>query len=107
MAGIDKESRNINKSVLMYGVIISIMYMIYLYIIENTSIYRYAIYLIFFILLLVLDTITLRKKAKNSYTYSILMVVLIMAIFTSEYITVLTVITTLLAISIYLLTKKN
>ena len=35
MAGIDKEYRTINKPVLMYGVIISIMYIVYLYIIEN------------------------------------------------------------------------
>lgn len=106
MAGIDKENRTINKPVLMYGIIISIMYMIYLYIIEKTIIYRYVIYLLIFVLLLLIDTITLKKHNKNNYTNSILMIIVIMAIYTGEYITINTIITTLLAISIYLLIKK-
>lgn len=106
IAGIDKESRTINKPVLMYGIIISIMYIVYLYIIEKTSIYRYIIYLVLFILLLVVDSITLKKHAKNNYTYSILMLILIMLIFTGEYVVINTIITTLLAISIYLFMKK-
>lgn len=106
MAGIDKESRTINKPILMYGVIISIMYIIYLYIIEKTSIYRYVIYLVLFIILLILDTITLKKHAKNNYTYSILITIIIMAIFTGEYVTISSIITTLLATSITLLVKK-
>ena len=106
MAGIDKENRTINRPVLMYGIIISIMYMVYLYIIDETSIYRYVMYLVLFILLLFLDIITLRKHAKNNYTYSILMVIIIMAIFTGEYVTISTIITTLISIAIYLLIKK-
>ena len=106
MAGIDKESRTINKPILMYGVIISIMYIVYLYIIEKTSIYRYVIYLVLFIILLLLDTITLKKHAKNNYTYSILITIIIMAIFTGEYVTISSIITTLLATSITLLVKK-
>ncbi len=106
MAGIDKEYRTINKPVLMYGVIISIMYILYLYIIEKNSIYRYGIYLLVFAILLILDTIKLRKKAQDSYTYSILMVVMIMAIFTGEYVTINAIISTLLLIAITLLIKK-
>lgn len=106
MAGIDKESRTINKPILMYGVIISIMYIVYLYIIEKTSIYRYVIYIVLFIILLLLDTLTLKKHAKNNYTYSILITIIIMAIFTGEYVTISTIITSLLAISISLLIKK-
>lgn len=106
MAGIDKEKREINKPVLMYGIIISIMYIVYLYIIEKTSIYRYVIYLILFIVLLMIDSITLKKHAKNNYTYSILMVIIIMTIFTGEYITISSIITTLLIIAIYLSAKK-
>lgn len=106
MAGIDKEKRNINKPVLMYGIIVSIMYIVYLYIIEKTSIYRYVIYLILFILLLIIDTITLKKHAENNYTYSILMVIIIMTIFTGEFVTINSIITTLLIIAIYLSVKK-
>lgn len=106
MAGIDKESRTINKPVLMYGVIVSIMYIVYLYIIEKTSIYRYVIYLILFILLLILDTVILKKYSKDNYTYSILITIIIMAIFTGEYVTINSIVTTLLGISLYLLIKK-
>lgn len=106
IAGIDKEKRTINKPVLMYGVIISIMYMIYLYIIEKTSIYRYVIYLALLFFILIIDSITLKKHAKNNYTYSILIFIIIMAIFTGEYITISSIIMTLLLIAIYLLIKK-
>ncbi len=106
MAGIDKESRVINKPVLMYGILISIMYIVYLYIIEKTSIYRYVIYLVLFAILLIIDTISLKKHAKNNYTYSILMVIIIMAIFTGEYVTISSIIATLLMMIIYLVAKK-
>lgn len=106
IAGIDKESRTISKPILMYGVIISIMYIVYLYIIEKTSIYRYVIYIVLFIIFLLLDTLTLKKHAKNSYTYSILITIIIMAIFTGEYITINTIITTLLATPLTLLVKR-
>ena len=106
MAGIDKESRTINKPILMYGVIISIMYIIYLYIIEKTSIYRYVIYLVLFTLLLLLDTITLKKHAKNNYTYSILITIIIMTIFTGEYVTIGSIITVAIAAFITLIINK-
>ena len=106
MAGIDKEYRTINKPVLMYGVIISIMYIVYLYIIEKTSIYRYVIYLTLLLIILILDTIRLKKKAKNSYTYSILMVIIVMAVFTGEYTTIASIVTTLLLVAITLLINK-
>ena len=77
IAGIDKEFKNINKPVLMYGVIISIIYIVYLYIIDRTSIYRYVIYLLILAILLFIDTIVLN-----------------------------TVIVTLIAIALYLIIKK-
>ena len=106
MAGIDKESRIINKPILMYGVIISIMYIVYLYIIEKTSIYRYVIYIVAFFIILLIDTITLKKHAKNNYIYSILVVIIIMTIFTGEYITYFAIIATLFAFLISSLVKK-
>ena len=51
MSGIDKEYRRIEKSITIYGIIISIMYIVYLCVIEHASIYRYIIYLIFYILI--------------------------------------------------------
>lgn len=106
MSGIDKEYRKINKPVLMFGIIISIIYIVYLYMIDQNSIYRYAIYLAFFIILLIADTITLKKHSKNNYTYSILLSIIIMAVFTGEFATISAIITTLLGIAIYLIINK-
>lgn len=106
MSGIDKEYRKINKPVLMFGIIISIIYIVYLYMIDKNSIYRYAIYLAFFIILLIADTITLKKHSKNNYTYSILLSIIIMSVFTGEFATISAIITTLLGIAIYLIINK-
>ena len=106
MAGIDIENRKIEKSVSMYGVIISIAYIIYLCVIEKASIYRYIIYLIFYILILTLDTITLKKFAKNSYVNGVILTALTMTIFTGEYLTINTIIITSLAVAVNLLLHK-
>lgn len=106
IAGIDKENRNMDKLVNVYGIVISIMYMLYLCIVEKASIYRYGIYLIFYIIILLLDTITLKKYAKNSYVTGILLMIITMVIFTGEYITENAIIFTLLAIFFYMLMWK-
>ena len=103
---IDKENRNINKSLNIYGIVISIMYMIYLCIVEHSNIYRYGIYLIFYIIILIFDTLTLRRYAKNSYVTGILLMIITMVIFTGEYVTANAIIFTLLAIGIYILIYK-
>lgn len=106
IAGIDKENRKIDKLVSVYGVVISIMYILYLYIVEQTNIYRYGIYFILYIIVLVLDTITLKRYAKNSYVSGILLMIITMLVFTNEYITANAIIYTLLAISFYLIIYK-
>lgn len=106
ICGIDKENRQISKEVNIYGIAISFLYMVYLCIVEGANIYRYVIYLILYILVLIFDTITLRKYAKSSYVNGILMSLITMVIFTGEYITASAVILTLLSISIYLLIYK-
>ena len=103
---IDKENIKINKSVNIYGIVISIMYMIYLCIVENSNIYRYGIYLILYIIVLIFDTITLKKYAKNSYVTGILLMLITMVVFTGEYITANSIIFTLLSIAIYILIYK-
>ena len=44
--GIFKEHKKIQKSVFNFGIIVEGAYMIYLYVIESNSIYRYAIYIV-------------------------------------------------------------
>ena len=106
ICGIDKETRKMDKLVSIYGVVISIIYMIYLCIVEKANIYRYVIYLVLYIIILILDTITLKKYAKNSYLNGILLMIITMITFTGEYITAFSINYALLFISIYLLIKK-
>ena len=106
MAVTEKENRKIEKSVSVYGIVISIMYIVYLYIMGRTSIYRYVIYVVFYIIVLALDTFTLKKYAKDSYTNGILLTVITMAIFTGVETTICTITYVLLIVSIYMLINK-
>lgn len=106
MAGIDKEKREINRSVLAYGIILSILYMIYLYIIEKTSMYRYIIYLVAYMLILLIDNITLKKYAKNKYIFGLILATIIMAIITGEYVAYESVIIVAIAIIIDTIINK-
>ena len=107
IAGIDKERIRIEKPVLLFGFICVAIYMIYLYIVEDdTSIYRYVIYLILSCILLLFSTLYLRKKGKDSYPIDVLLLSMLMVLFTYEAVCIYTVIITLLAISIQLLICK-
>ena len=106
ISGIDIENRKIDKFVSIYGIVISILYMVYLCIVEQANIYRYGIYLILYIIVLVFDTITLKRYAKNSYVTGILLMILTMAIFTGEYVTQNAILFTLLGIAFYMLIYK-
>ena len=106
ISGIDKEYRKIDKRVLAYGIIISIIYMIYLYTIDATSIYRYAIYLVIYMVFLSIDTFLLRRYAKDSYIVNIIMLLNLMLIFTEIEILTYTLIMTVMAVLIYILIIK-
>ena len=109
IAGIDKELKKIEKSVLYYAILISTMYIIYLCIMDNSSIYRYAMYLIAYIILLMIDNLNLRNHAKESYTISTLILLVIMAIMTNEIITISTgIVAIIIVLSIIVMQKlKN
>lgn len=63
IAGIDKEKIRIEKSVLLFGYILTTAYIIYLYIVEqDPNIYRYVIYLFVVLILMLVDIFYLRKK---------------------------------------------
>ena len=106
IAGIDKENRQIEKSVIYYAIGIAVLYIIYLCIIDITSIYRYVMYLTIILILLTIDTIKLKKQAKTNYVLSILILLTIMVVFTGEITGILTVIMTLLVIAILLVLNK-
>ena len=112
LAGIEKEKGEIQKSVLIYGVFVSLVYMIYSYTLIKTNVYEYVIYLIFMIILLFLDTRGLKKNLTYNYLIQILILILYMLIFTGVYYTIATVILSILSIGIknilqYLKMKKT
>ncbi len=106
MAGIDKEEININRPVLMYGVLVSVIYMAYLYIIEESSIYRYVIYLVIYVIILAIETISLRKRAQTNYFYGNLLTIIILSIFIGATAFILTIISTIITVVVYKILDK-
>lgn len=106
ISAIDKEYRNINKKVLAYGIIISLLYMIYLYVIEPTSIYRYAIYLAVYITLITTDTFMLRKFAEENYIINLVIFFTMITMFVEYKISTIVLIIFLIEIIFYLIIKN-
>ena len=106
IAGIDKEKRIIQKSLILYELAIISIYMMYLYTVVEANIYRYAIYLFILLGLMLIDNTYLKKKLKNNYTIEILELSIIMGIFTGEIVYISTVILTLLTIAIEKIIKS-
>lgn len=106
VAGIDKKERNISQPVLTYGIIISIIYIIYMCIAQTRSIYVNVVYLVIMTLLLLANVISTKKRAQGSYIIDLLTMLLIMLIFTGEFICILTITETLVAIALYILINK-
>ncbi len=106
IAGIDLEKRRVEKGVIYYSIGILVLYIIYLCIIDKTSIYRYIMYLTTALILITIDTLLLKKKLIISYTISILNVLLVMAVFTGEAVTILSIIMALWSVGIYGILEK-
>lgn len=112
LEGIEKEKGIIQKSVLIYGVFVSLVYMIYSYTLTKTNVYEYVIYLSFMIVLLFFDTKLLKKKLKYNYWIQILILILYMLIFTGVEYTILTIVLAILSIGLkniiyFFKTKKS
>lgn len=107
IAGIDKEKIKVEKSVLLFGYIVEALYIVYLYIVEkDPNIYRYVIYLAIIGILVVLDTMILRRKAKNSYPIDIALLCMFIFTFTYSGVSILTILMTLLMIAFYIIIQK-
>ena len=79
IAGIDKEHKKINQPVLIFGLITNLLYILYLYIIEDPSIYRYSIYMLIFLLTFTLNAFS-QKKQENYNLQIITLLTYILAI---------------------------
>ena len=72
IAGIDKENINIQKSVLIFALFMQAIYMIYLYVVGKANIYRYIMYLILIVILLIINKRIKKKTNKEKYVINIL-----------------------------------
>lgn len=104
IAGIDKEYKNIHKSVLIFGVISVICYIVYLYVVQGyvlyDNIYRYVIYAIILLMFMLIESLYKKQKNKASYVLQILCLFIFMLLFTGRPVMFLTTICTLLTVAI-------
>lgn len=106
IAGIDKSNIKIEKKLLGFEVIVSMIYMIYMCSINTNLIYKYLIYVAIYFLAIVTDTILLRKFAKDSYTMDMLILLSIILMFSDVRILFYTIWASILAIIIDLIILK-
>jgi len=107
IAGIDKNYSKISKETLAFGIVGSILYMLYLCVVDLASINLNAIYLAIYIGLLILDTFMLRKFAKDSYIINLLLLLLMILVFTDLKTLTYTLVMAVIAIILYLILVKT
>jgi len=101
IAGIDKERKQIQNSVLWYQIFIIIAYMIYICTLDIKNAYIYVIYLAILILTILLDVILLRKSTQSNYWMKLLILLIGMLIFNGMTIMILTIVISLLSVLAY------
>lgn len=89
IGGIENESHSISKPVLLFGLVIEIIYIIYLYIL-NYNMYKYVIYLSTLIIIIFIN-ILLRQNKNEEYLMQILNLCLYLTIATNETITIISI----------------
>ena len=105
VSGIDKEYRKINTSVLLFGSIMQIIYILYLYIMEKSSIYRYGIYFGIFILIYIINKIL--QKKKENYFLEILLLISYILFTCLEKCTIVTILCTVIIILLAKMCRKK
>ena len=75
ISGIDKEYRKIEMKVLLFGLIMQSVYILYLYVINKVSMYRYSIYLFVMLFLWFINKLIIKKTGESKYIVQILMFV--------------------------------
>ena len=107
IGGIDKNYSKINKSVLAFGVVSSILYMIYLFVIDLSSVNLNIKYLFVYMILLLVDAFLLRKFAKDSYLINLLILISIISVYSNFIILVYTLILAMISIMLYTIILKS
>lgn len=107
IGGIDKNYSKINKSVLAFGVVSSILYMIYLFVIDLSSVNLNIKYLFVYMILLLVDAFLLRKFAKDSYLINLLILISIISVYSNFIILIYTLILAITSIILYTIILKS
>lgn len=107
IAGIDREYISIQKSVISWGIIFCTIYMLYLYVLQQCSLYKYGICLFLIIILIIISIAVLKKNKKTNYTVEVLLLFMYMALFSNIECMVYTTALTLLTIGVTLLKQKK
>lgn len=107
IAGIDKENIKIEKSVLIFGFIIELLYIIYQYTLDNSSVYQYVMYLIIFVIILLILRKILKSNKNKQYIFQNFYLSLYMFIFSGIEIYILTFVLSLIILLFYKSTKSE
>jgi prepilin signal peptidase PulO-like enzyme (type II secretory pathway) len=100
LAGINKEKNIIQKSLIYYGTFVAVLYIIYSCTLNMQNVYKYVIYLGIILILNICDTVYFKKNLKDNDTIQTLILIVCMTIVTGEYISILTLLCTILIIGI-------
>lgn len=73
IGGIAKETKQLSKNVLIFGLVVEIIYITYLYILKF-NIYRYIIYFVALLLMLIIEKVIKSKKKKQILNIMIVMI---------------------------------
>lgn len=98
IAGIDKEKKNIEKSVLIVGFCIEVLYIIYQYTLKNFNVYQYVMYLIAFEISLLILNFKIKIDGDKKYIIQNLYLSLYMLIFSGIKIYIITLAVTYITI---------
>ena len=96
--GIDREKKYVTRSIKKFGLIISLIYILYLYIV-GVNIYRYVIYLIILLLIYIIQN--------DKYIFSVFYVLFLTLLFTGTIVTLATIIFVLLILAIKMLVQEH
>jgi len=107
IAGIDRLYTKIDKKLLAFGIITSIIYMLYLCMVDLASLHLSIIYFTIYMVLLLLDSFLLRKFAKDSYIVNLLILMSIILVFTDLRALTYTLVMAIIAVVTYLLIAKS
>ncbi len=99
ISGIDKENHTVCNGALIFGLVISTMYIIYLYML-NVSIYKYVIYLILMFVFILINAIKTKKNKRQNYALEIFVLCMFMALGTDALVVIVGMILSLFLIAI-------